>query len=636
MPDPEEYTIGWICALPTEHTAACLFLDEEHGQPDPDHIAAGDNNAYELGVMAGHKVVIAVLPHGEYGTSTAATVVTDMLRSFTNVKVGLMVGVGGGAPTSDNDIRLGDVVVSSPKDGNGGVYQYDYGKRIQGHDFKPTGHLNQPPSAVLTAMALLVSRYERKGNQIGQAVDEILEENPRLRTKYGRPEVDILYASNFVHPHGDDRRNCEEYCETKPPNIVNRLPRDEDQDDPAVHFGTIASGNSLMKDALIRDSLASEGVLCFEMEAAGLANRFPCLVVRGICDYSDSHKNKRWQGYAAMTAAAYAKDLLKVMLPRRVESEKRLTAVLESLDSKTASIQTILQSTQQQQQAQHLRTWLSPSDPSVNLEKALKQRHQNTCRWLLDDDGYRSWRTTPSSFFWLHGLSGCGKTVLASAAIHQLQSEGSSSLVAFHYFDVNGGDRRGLSQMLRSLLYQLSSKHPQARQTLQELYYDCDKGARKPTARQLSEQFVKILDQVAEVIVIVDALDECNSPDDVVSWLKELYQTDRKGLHLLVTSRKQGILNTTIEKWHEQDQLHAVRSSETNKDIANYIHARLSGSEEFERWNPHKDLREHVEKAVLQRANGMFRLAASDGSSAHPTHDAAGNLRTNFGYTTKQ
>jgi nucleoside phosphorylase len=327
MSSPEEYTIGWICALPTEHTAACLFLDEEHGQPDPDHIATGDNNAYELGVMAGHKVVIAVLPQGEYGTTTAATVATDMLRSFPNIKVGLMVGVGGGAPTTNNDIRLGDVVVSSPKDGRGGVYQYDYGKRIQGQDFKPTGHLNQPPAIVLTAMALLASRYERKGNQIDMTVDAILERNPRLKKKYGRSEIDKLYASDFLHPCDDD---CEGSCDTHPSNLVNRRPREEDEDNPAVHFGTIASGNSLMKDAVMRDALAGEGVLCFEMEAAGLANRFPCLVVRGICDYSDTHKNKRWQGYAAMTAAAYTKDLLKVMLPKRVESEKRLTTILES------------------------------------------------------------------------------------------------------------------------------------------------------------------------------------------------------------------------------------------------------------------------------------------------------------------
>jgi nucleoside phosphorylase len=330
MANPKEYTIGWICALPLEHIAACLFLDEEHGQPDPEQIALGDNNAYELGVMAGHKVVIAVLPHGEYGTTTAATVARDMLSTFPNIKIGLMVGVGGGAPTNSNDIRLGDVVVSSPKDGKGGVYQYDYGKRIQGRDFKPTGHLNQPPAAVLTATALLVSRYARKGNGIGTTVGAILEENSRLKKKFSRPEIDNLYASDFVHPPGNDGQGCEGSCGTTPPNVINRLPREEDEDNPAVHFGTIASANSLMKDALDRDSLASEGVLCFEMEATGLANHFPCLVVRGICDYSDSHKNKDWQNYAAMTAAAYTKDLLKVMPPKNVERENRLITVLES------------------------------------------------------------------------------------------------------------------------------------------------------------------------------------------------------------------------------------------------------------------------------------------------------------------
>jgi hypothetical protein len=57
-----------------------------------------------------------------------------------------------------------------------------------------------------------------------------------------------------------------------------------------------------MKDALIRDTLAAErDSLCFEMDVAGL-------VIRGICDYADSHKNKDWQGYAAMAAPAYAKD----------------------------------------------------------------------------------------------------------------------------------------------------------------------------------------------------------------------------------------------------------------------------------------------------------------------------------------
>jgi nucleoside phosphorylase len=96
-----------------------------------------------------------------------------------------------------------------------------------------------------------------------------------------------------------------------------------------VHYGLIASGNQLMKDALYRDGLAEKWkVLCFEMEAAGLMNDFPCLVVRGICDYSDSHKNKEWQAYAAIAAAAYAKDLLYTIPPSGVEDEKKISEAL--------------------------------------------------------------------------------------------------------------------------------------------------------------------------------------------------------------------------------------------------------------------------------------------------------------------
>jgi nucleoside phosphorylase len=84
-----------------------------------------------------------------------------------------------------------------------------------------------------------------------------------------------------------------------------------------------------MKDATVRDKLAKESnVLCFEMAAAGLMNHFPCLVVRGICDYSDTHKNKQWQGYAAMAAAAYAKDLLCRISPNKIEAEQRISKVL--------------------------------------------------------------------------------------------------------------------------------------------------------------------------------------------------------------------------------------------------------------------------------------------------------------------
>jgi nucleoside phosphorylase len=106
--------------------------------------------------------------------------------------------------------------------------------------------------------------------------------------------------------------------------------RIEDEDDPTIYYGLIASANKVIKDAIVRDDAAKQDILCFEMEAAGLMNHFPCLVIRGVCDYSDSHKNKRWQGYAAMTAAAYAKALLYRIAPNRVEVEKPLTQALPS------------------------------------------------------------------------------------------------------------------------------------------------------------------------------------------------------------------------------------------------------------------------------------------------------------------
>jgi nucleoside phosphorylase len=85
-----------------------------------------------------------------------------------------------------------------------------------------------------------------------------------------------------------------------------------------------------MKDAYIRDKLAEEeDVPCFEMETAGLINHFPCVVIRGICDYANSHKNKAWQGYAAMAATAYTKGLLAKIAPNKPEAEEKIVDILD-------------------------------------------------------------------------------------------------------------------------------------------------------------------------------------------------------------------------------------------------------------------------------------------------------------------
>lgn len=178
MSDPDTFTVGWICALPTESTAARQFLDEEFDQPVC--VSQNNNNAYTLGRMGQHRVVIAGLPDGEYGTSSAATVARDMVHSFPNIRVGLIVGIGGGAPSKKHEIRLGDVVVSSPRDGQGGVFQYDFKKAIQVQGFQQTGFLNQPQPVLRAAVSALKDRYSSDGHQIHKNVQAILAKKKRL------------------------------------------------------------------------------------------------------------------------------------------------------------------------------------------------------------------------------------------------------------------------------------------------------------------------------------------------------------------------------------------------------------------------------------------------------------------------
>ncbi|TEA22796.1 hypothetical protein C8034_v005181 [Colletotrichum sidae] len=247
-----------------------------------------------------------------------------------------MVGVGGGAPAPKHDVRLGDVVVGIGGGGMGGVIQYDYGKALQNGSFIATGHLRQPPQSLLTAVTVVRAIHDGELYHLKNAVGAVLQGKGSNR-KFGCPPAssDRLIVSKHIHT--DETKSCEEICGGDPSVLVIRNSQDDNDEDgegavlPVAHYGLIASGNQVMKDSAFRDKLAEiRGVLCFEMEAAGLMIHFPCLVVRGICDYSDSHKNKAWQPFAAMTAAAYAKDLLTEMVPTKIQQERRAVDVLET------------------------------------------------------------------------------------------------------------------------------------------------------------------------------------------------------------------------------------------------------------------------------------------------------------------
>lgn len=306
--EPHEYAVGWISALPIEYAAAAEMLDEEHEPPDLQH---NDSNLYTLGRIKDHNIVIACLPAGVIGLASAANVATCLANRFPNVRMGLMVGVGGGVPSDNMDIRLGDVVISQPGNGHGGVVQYDMGKRLPNGKFQDTSHLDKPPKLLLEALTQVRSNHIREQSAFSNYLSKLEQKRTFKREKAG---PDRLFESTYQHNGGPTCARCDDQ------KLVKRDPRSEDEA-VCFHYGTIASANSLIRDGAERDSICRDlggNILCFEMEAAGLMNTFPCLVIRGICDYADSHKNKTWQSYAAATAAAYAKEILSVIPPKHV------------------------------------------------------------------------------------------------------------------------------------------------------------------------------------------------------------------------------------------------------------------------------------------------------------------------------
>jgi nucleoside phosphorylase len=300
----DDYTVGMICALPLELADATAMLDEIHADLPTSPV---DSNIYVLGKIGIHNVVISCSPPGSYGTTSAAIVATQMLSSFRSIRFGLTIGIGGGAPSVQADIRLGDVVVSIPTSQYGGIVQYDYGKTISEGKFQYSGTLNKPPQVLLKAVAKLQADYMLNGSRVLAYLSEITAKPYMSSFTYPRGQQDQLLEAHYDHISSNVI--CAD-CDRK--RVILRPTRDTEE--PEIHYGLIRSGNQVIKHGPTRDRIARElGILCFDIGAAGLMDYFPCLVIRGICDYADSHKNAGWQRYAAATAAAYAKNILAVV-----------------------------------------------------------------------------------------------------------------------------------------------------------------------------------------------------------------------------------------------------------------------------------------------------------------------------------
>ncbi|KAL2816209.1 hypothetical protein BDW59DRAFT_153445 [Aspergillus cavernicola] len=563
-----DYTVAWICALPLEMTAAKAMLDNVHQQlPQP----ATDPNAYTLGSINGHNVAIACLPSGVYGVTSAATVIANMLSTFPSLRFGLMVGIGGGVPGKHADIRLGDVVVSSS------VVQYDCGKTLTNGRFQRTGVLNKPPTSLLTVVSQLRSNSLRGGLPIQQITRTALEQ----LDQFARPTNDWLFDLTYDHPDGSP--DCS-LCDVT--QLVTRERRTTEE--PFVHYGLIASGNQVMKDARTRDSIAQEsGIICFEMEAAGLMDQLACLVIRGICDYCDSHKHKEWQGYAALTAASYARTLLREVPKVIPQSYPEIEQVSHENGSYYKALLRSL-----------------PFEHIEERYNTIKPAHPATCKWLLINQHYQSWLDEKhphhKGLLWLKGKPGAGKSTIVKFAFSEArQSKREDIRVAF-FFNARGHEleKKALG-MYRSLLYQLLAINPCA-----EVFRDFgvfelpQPPSYSWTIPQLQDIICQAVRRVGgrRIWIFVDALDECAEDEirDVIGFFNLLM--DQATIRVFFASRHYPRITT-----QKKIELLLEDIEEHSDDIRHYIESELRTENDRQR-----SAIQNIRADVFQRAKGIF------------------------------
>ncbi|KAK6337160.1 hypothetical protein TWF718_009944 [Orbilia javanica] len=570
-----DYTVGWICALPKEQTAATAMLDEIHPNlPKP----AADENTYTLGSIGGHNVVITCLPTQTIGTNAAARVATQMVNTFP-IKIGLMVGIGGGVPAK---VKLGDVVVSKE------WVQWDYGKALRDGKVERTGKRNNPPARLMTAISKLISQNEIHGTKVPQYLENMAKRHPNLAPHYTSAEL------------LQDSQNAER----KPGHL-------------SVHYGLVASGNQVIKSAALRDELNENlggDVLCFEMEAAGLAG-FPYIIIRGICDYADSQKNDDWQKYAAGIAAAYARELLESIEPIEVGMEQ---PVKDLLGHVLSEISTVRQRLDKYDDLKILE-WLTPVDYGPQHSDFAARRQPGSGQWLLDSAKYQAWvdgdefdgtdqANENSKILFCHGIPGAGKTIITTAVVDHLVARfsGNSEIgIAFIYCNFNKKTEQNPSSLLASLLKQLTHSRHTLPKDIERLYDRHNSKRTRPSLDDIAQTLKSVATLYSRVFVIIDALDECQSLESSSNgqrsrFLSEIFRLHVEcGINIFATSRP---IPEITDIFRDCTKLEIFAHED---DVRNYLNGQISRSGK----TVLQKHREDIVTTVTEGVRGMFLLA---------------------------
>jgi Cdc6-like AAA superfamily ATPase len=251
-----------------------------------------------------------------------------------------------------------------------------------------------------------------------------------------------------------------------------------------------------------------------------------------------------------------------------------------------------------------IKSWLDPPDPSTNHIQARKEHHQDTGLWFLTSERYKQWKARLCNTLWLHGIPGCGKTILSSTVIENLKTscEASNDVLLYFYFNFNDSKKQSFNSLVRSLVFQLYHIQQKSRSSLEQLYSSCKDGREQPQHGQLLTTLHIMLHNAGTTYIILDALDECRTRKELQSWLAK---PEVQGLQLFLTSRREQDIECSISSWLAAASIVPIRQGPVDNDILAFIHSNVAEDKELQRWQYMPDVCIEIERKLMEKAGGM-------------------------------
>jgi hypothetical protein len=254
-------------------------------------------------------------------------------------------------------------------------------------------------------------------------------------------------------------------------------------------------------------------------------------------------------------------------------------------------------------------SWLSTPDPSTNYHKAHKQRQAETGLWLLESAKFAEWKESAASRLWLYGIPGCGKTILSSTVIEHLLRhcyDDTRMVTAYFYFDFNDTQKQNAELMLCSLLCQLLQRSVMIPKGVDALFSSCENGKRRPSLHALLEVTRQATQEFTQVYIVLDALDECARRSELMDMLETVAGWRLDNLHLLMTSRKERDIETSLESYVGEENAVCLQKDVVDQDIQRYVQQRLRDDKSLTKWNTNAVISQEIEAALMRGVRGMY------------------------------